>query len=484
MRILLVDDDDLGREMLAAHLEGPLGHRVTQCSNAEEAIVCFGAEVYPLVLTDIRMPGVDGIELVKRLKITPGGRTADIVLITAHGDMHSAIAALRVGAYDYLRKPLDLNELTALVNRVVEHQQLIRDNYELTHHFEQRVEEATRETASKLKQLRNLYLEVSGIGEVGLFSEAMQKIVDMTHKFSENLSVTVLVEGETGTGKEIVARLIHENGSNRDEPFVGINCSAIPPNLFENELFGYEGGAFTGAKRTGQIGKFELAQKGTIFIDEIGDMSLEFQPKLLRVLQERNFYRVGGLKKINLDARLVCASNRNLEMLVEKGEFRQDMFYRLNVGRIFVPPLRDRKDEIVPLAQMFMRRYAARMRRHFKSIHPEALEIMLSYNWPGNIRELQNSIERIVLLHDDDQIRPEHLCIILSKGFDKAPAAVRAENSSGMINIHMPEDSLDLASIESVVIKKAIDKFAGNKTRAAKYLNISLPTLRKKFRSS
>ncbi len=484
MRILLVDDEDLGREILADHLEGQLGHQVTQCSNAIEALDRFQEETYSLVLTDIKMPGIDGIELLKGLKEKPGGKTVDIVLITAHGGMLSVISALRAGAYDYLRKPIDLNELTALVNRVVEHQMLIKDNYELTHQFEQRLEEATRETDSKLRQLKSMFSEVSGVGEVGLFSEVMRGIVEMTHKFGEDLTVPVLIEGETGTGKEIVARLIHDNGKTRDEPFIGINCSAISPNLFENEFFGYEGGAFTGSKKSGQIGKFELAQRGTIFLDEIADMPLEFQPKLLRVLQERNFFRVGGLKNVNLEARLICASNRNLEELVEKGEFRPDMFYRLNVGKIYVPPLRKRNDEIVPLAQMFMLRYAERRRRKFNSIHPEALEIIKQYNWPGNVRELQNVIERIVLLHDDEQIRPEHLQILRSKENEPEPGKVESGQFSNMIYIQMPEDYLDMQSVESAVIMKALDKFEGNKTRAAKYLNISLPTLRKKIKNT
>lgn len=482
MRILLVDDDDLGREILATHLEDQLGHQVTQCSNAADAIDRFEVENYPLVITDIKMPGIDGVDLLKRIKNSPRGRTVDVVLITAHGDMLSAISALRANAYDYLRKPIDLNELSALVNRSVEHQLLIRDNYELTHRFEERLQEATRETNTKLKQLKHIYSEIDGVGEVGLFSDVMHSIVDLTRKLGEDTSMPVLVEGETGTGKEIVARLLHENSASRDEPFVGINCSAISPSLFENELFGYEGGAFTGARKTGQIGKFELAQNGTIFLDEIADMPLEFQPKLLRVLQERNYFRVGGLKKINLAARFICASNRNLEELIQKGNFRPDLFYRLNVGRIYVPPLRERRDEIVPLAEMFMHRYSSKMRRRFHSINQEALEIIKKYSWPGNVRELQNTIERIVLLDDDTEIRPIHLNFLFTQNPGFSNSQSTAGGSADMVVIEMPENDWDMAEAEAIIARKAVEKFDGNKTRAAKYLKISVPTLRKKIR--
>jgi len=483
MQVLFVDDEPLGREIIADHLENHLGHDVTQCDSGEKALKLFGQIHHRLVMTDIRMPGIDGIELLKRIKKSPEGRTTDIVLITAHGDMSTAIAALRAGAYDYLNKPIELDELDAVVNRVVEHQALIKENYELTHFFNEKVEEATRETNTLLEQLRSSYAEITGIGEVGVFSDSFRRIIDMLGRLREDRNMPVLIEGETGTGKEIIARLIHLSDDKHRGPFVAINCSTIPANLVESELFGYEGGAFTGAKKAGQSGKFELARNGTVFLDEISDMPLEIQPKLLRVMQERDYYRVGGLRKIKLEAQVICASNNNLKTLVEEGKFREDLYYRLNVGRVLIPPLRERREEIKPLALMFMERFAARRNRNFKTISPEVIEILENYSWPGNIRELQNVLERLVLLYDDIEVKPAHLEFLISMDNHRpySSEAFGAANSKDSLLIKFPEEKLSLEDIESEVIRKVLDKFNGNRSKAADYLGITRQTLRKKI---
>jgi len=480
MRILYADDEPHGRKVISSFLESNLGHQVTQCDTGQQALELFNNNPFPFVLSDIRMPLINGIELLKKLKATPAGKTADIVLITAFGDMETAIAALREDAYDYLNKPVDLEELGAVVNRIAEHQSLIKENYELTHRFEEKVAEATRETKSQLETLQNAYAEIIGIGRIGVFSDRMRGVISMARKLQEDRMLPVLIEGETGTGKEIVARLIHHGKNGAATPFVPINCSAISPNLFESELFGYEGGAFTGAKQKGQIGKFELARGGTIFFDEIGDMPLEMQPKLLRVLQEREFYRVGGLKKINLDARIICASNRDLENLVESGQFRRDLFYRLNIGRIFIPPLRQRKDDIEPLARMFLEQFAAQRNRKFTTISKEAIGIMENYPWPGNVRELQNTIERVVLIHDQAELTPHHLKFLTSGENDGYETqSLRADTDSVLISL--PTGGFDLEKAEVEVIRKVLSMFNGNKTHTASYLGITRSTLRSKI---
>lgn len=479
MQILFVDDEPLGRDALALHIESQLGHHVTCCDSAEQALDLARSNIYQMVLTDIRMPGMDGIKLLKRLKQMPQGRFADIVLVTAHGDMSTAVAALRAGAYDYLNKPIDLDELTAVVERVTEHQALIKENYELTYHFKEIVNEATRETRSQLEQLQSYCAGIVGSEGVGIFSDKMRSVVETARKLHLQRSISVLIEGETGTGKEIIARIIHYGDGGATAPFIPINCPAISPSLFESELFGYEGGAFTGARKAGQKGKFELAQGGTLFFDEIGDMPLELQPKLLRVLQEKNLFRVGGLKRIDIDVRVICASNRDLEKLVKNGEFRQDLFYRMNVGRIYLPPLRERKEEIRPLAQMYLEQYARQKKLRFKSISSEALSILESHSWPGNIRELKNTIERVVLLHDEDEIKPGHLDFLLPG--KRQPSVTTTDVAGQALAIMFPPDGLKLDDVEAQTIRKVLSLKNGNITRTADYLGITRCSLRRKM---
>ena len=475
----MIEDNQDHSGCLKSYLENDLGHQVALCDNGKAALVLFKRNPFPMVLSDIRMPEIDGIELLQKLKCLPGGRRTNIVLMTGYGDMNSAIAALRANAYDYLLKPIDLVRLNAAINRIAEHQLLLEENYELSRHFEEKVSDATQQVQVKLRDLQKAYVEVAGIGRVGVFSKAMKKVVDLAMRFHQDRSVPVLIEGETGTGKEIVARLVHYGQGDVTTPFMPINLSAISPNLFESELFGYDIGAFTGAKRTGQIGKLELAQRGTLFLDEIGDMPLEFQPKLLRLLEERKFFRVGGLKRIALDIRIICATNRKLANLVRAGTFRQDLFYRLNVARIQIPPLRERPEAIAPLAQMFLEQYARQKKRRFRSIQAQAVKILKDYLWPGNVRELQNTIERVVLIYDDVELLPEHLMFLTTENGDTFTPQGSQVNLNSII---LPPYGLSLKSFEKKIIQQALLKFKGNKSRTADYLDISRAALQRKIR--
>ncbi len=483
MRILLVDDDQPGRELLADFLKEQLGHEVTQCEDGAEAIVTFEKSPFPLVITDIQMPVMDGMQLLRRLKATDEGCQSDVVLITGFGDMNTAIQALRSDAYDYLEKPVNLQELEAVVAKIAEHQSLLRENEELTRHFKKKVNEATRTTRSRLESLQKAYAEVVGVGDVGVFSDKMREVFSLAERFHHDRSVPVLIQGETGTGKDIAARMVHfgPGGELAASPFVSINCAAISANLFESELFGYEGGAFSGAKKSGQPGKLEMAEGGSVFLDEIGELPLEIQPKLLHVLERREFYRVGGVKKIKLDARIICATNRNLLHEVRDGAFRQDLFYRLNVAKIELPPLRERPQELEPLAAMFLARIAGQKKSRFEKFSADAVKILEAHSWPGNVRELLNTIERVVLLYDDTVVRAEHLAFLATENVFVPGALASADEGDGL-RIEFPEGELSMKEVEMRVIRKAMEKFANNKSRVASYLGLSRNTLINKLK--
>jgi DNA-binding NtrC family response regulator len=479
MRILLVDDENISRKSVSNFLKNYLGHQVTECDSGKTAFQLFKENPFPMVVTDIRMPVMTGMELLQEIKKLDSGKTSDVVLITGHGDLNSAVQALRSGAYDYLQKPIDVEELAAVTDRIAEHQALLKENYRLKYEFEQKLNESTTEIREKLENYRHAYAELMGVGKIGVFSDAMRSIADMAQRLHDDRSIPVLIEGETGTGKEIIARLIHfgRGDVDTDKPFVSINCSAISPTLFESEFFGYEAGAFTGSHQKGAIGKLELAQGGTIFLDEIGDLPAEMQPKLLRVLEQREFYRVGGVKKIDLNVRFICATNRNLAEQMQKGAFRKDLFYRLNTGRIYIPPLRERTEEIAPLAQMFLEDFATEKKRNFKVISRDAIKMLESYPWHGNVRELRNTIERVVLLYEGIEVKPEHLSFL---SCIETPTPTD-ESSPDTLLLEFPPDEMDLETIEKKVIQKVLRMFDGNKTHAAKYLNITRNTLRRKL---
>ena len=471
MRILLVEDDAATRESLTEYLT-LLGHAVTPCAEAVSAFEICRTHGFEMVLSDIQMPGRSGIELVRDIKGLPGSHKPDVVLYTGHADLELAIGALRAGAYDYLTKPINLDEMGSVLERVAEHQALLQENDRLTGRFEESVAEATSNVQAELAHLRELLARQAGLDNIGIFSAPMWEVVTQARRYHEDRELPVLIQGETGVGKDIVAKLIHYGQDNPRSPlpFVDINCAALPPNLFESELFGYEAGAFTGSAARGAKGKIDLARGGTLFLDEIGEIPVELQAKLLRVIENKSYYRVGGLTKVNTDIRIIAATNLDLTERIEQGLFRRDLYYRLKVGSIVVPSLRKRQDDIVPLALLFLSAFAKKRGKSFAKISPEAAHLLLHHPWHGNVRELKNAMEWVSVMHNALELVPEHLTGLFTDtviGFSNpkeppAPAPVKRKRRP------RPTDK----EIDAV-----LEASGGNKTLAALKLGISIRML-------
>ncbi|MHB1418770.1 MAG: sigma-54-dependent transcriptional regulator [Bacillota bacterium] len=480
LNILIVDDDQESRSSVANFLR-ELGHQVNECSDGTEALSAYSRDDYPMVLSDIKMSGMTGLELLRSISSQPGGNGTDVVLYTGYGNMETAVAALRAGAYDYLLKPINIVELAAITERIVEHQALRRENKRLTEQFDDELQAATKETQQQLSHLKKTAFQLAGLGQVGLFSEAMRRMAEQASKYHVERSIPVLIEGETGTGKEVIAKIIHFGNMDEIGPFVDINCAALTGSLFESELFGYEGGSFTGGLAKGQKGKLDLASGGTLFLDEIGEIPLELQGKLLRVIQEKEFYRVVGLKKIKTDVRLICATNVDLEKKVGEGSFRKDLYFRLKVGHLVIPPLRQRPEDILPLAKMFLDEFSTQRGKRFKHLHQQAARMLLEYPWPGNVRELRNSIDWVAFMHDDDELKPEHLGVLT---MDKKDTVTKQSGIDGncfpVINpdfFALPEERLPLEEYVDRIVHKSLELNQGNKTNTARYLGISRSSL-------
>ncbi len=381
-------------------------------------------------------------------------------------------------ALKFYKKYAELKDKTftdKLSHNIAQFQIVIeRERKELETVFQEKLSSKENEMKEHLKRLNEVYADIIGLDRVGFFSETIERIVLFTEKLHHDRSIPVLIEGETGTGKEIIARLIHFGKEKSNVPFVSINCSAISPSLFESELFGYEGGAFTGSNPKGSIGKLELAQGGTLFLDEIGDMPLEMQPKLLRVLQQKELYRIGGKKKIDLDVRVICATNQDLNTLIHEGKFRKDLFFRLNTAHIMIPSLQERREEIIPLARMFMQNFAKQKKKRFETISKEAEILLETKEWVGNIRELENTIEMAVMLNDDTELKQEHLV----NDFYTKNKCLQTEHN---IIIPFNGDDLNLEDIELEIIRKVLSRFGGNKSKAALCLGISTRTISRKL---
>ncbi len=479
MNILLVDDDSNSRVSVGRFLR-QLGHNVTEFNNAEDALGAYAKNDYPMVLSDIKMPGMSGIELLKAIQSLPSGWRTDVVLITGYGDMQSSIEALRIGAFDYLLKPVNAEELASITEKIAEHQYLRRDNKRLKEYFDEAVVTATRETQQELNRLKKTMLKSAGLGNIGIFCEDMKKIAGLAAKYHADRSLPVLIEGETGTGKEIVARLIHFGNGDGVGPFVDINCATFNLNLFESELFGYDPGAFTGSLRKGQKGKLDMASEGTIFLDELEELPFGLQGKLLRVIQDKEFYRVGGLQKVKVDVRFICATNVNLAKRVEEGHFRKDLYFRLKVGHIIIPPLRERTQDLLPLAKIFLADFAHRKRKRFRSISDAAADLMLSHQWPGNVRELRNAVEWAVSMHDDIELKPEHLEIIEVVNRMKNDGLCGTEGKEAPIDCShfvLPAQGLPIEDYCDNIVRKALEMHHGNKVKTADYLGVSRQTL-------
>jgi DNA-binding NtrC family response regulator len=467
MRILLIDDDLSSLNSVKKYLEKPLGYQVDAYSSATEAFASYQQIQHKIVISDIRMRKMDGLALLRKIKSSSTGLFTDVILMTGYGELSTCMEALREGASDYLLKPISIKKLALVIERVLYQRTLLTENMQLKKEVSQ-----NQVKSEDLTIENNRYLKPQQ--EIGFFSKASQELYNLALKFHSKPKVNVLIEGETGTGKEIFAKLVHNGDDNTQQPFVSVNCSAISSSLLESELFGYESGAFTGARKGGAKGKFEAAQGGTILLDEIGDMPLEIQPVLLRVIQEREIYRVGGTKAIPLNVRFVFATNKNLKEEVEKGNFRQDLYYRISTGYLKIPPLRERKSEIAPLTLIFIKKYAAENGCDFEAVSRDALYMLQQYYYPGNIRELKSIIERAALLNEKEKVlRIEHLKF-LKFSYEM--------NESDQLNLDLSNKNHTLRDFERIIARKVYKKFNGNVNQGAKFLGIAWATFEKLLR--
>ena len=460
-RVLIVDDDESVRWVLKKSLEKE-GIETVLATNAADGLDRLREGDIAIVLMDIRMPGMSGFEALE--KIQADGRGVSVIIMTAQATMQNAIEAMRRGAFDYITKPFDLDEVNLLVRKAID------------------VRRLSQEVTALRAEVREKY-EGGLVGNTA----SMQEIYKTIGRVAES-DATVLIHGESGTGKELVARAIHFHSKRTGRPFVAVNSAAIPSELLESELFGHEKGSFTGAISR-KIGKFEAAAGGTLFLDEIGDMNLPLQGKLLRVLQEREFERVGGTEPIKTDVRVLAATHHNLEKMVREKRFREDLFYRLNVIQINIPPLRKRKDDIVPLAEFFMQKFQSGDAKK-KILTPETLKILRAYDWPGNVRELENAVQRAITLSPGDKIfpdalppqifKPGHGVGISFENFLEEKLADLVDRMGGLEQGDIY--TMVLHRVEKPLITLVLKKTEGNQVRAAHLLGINRNTLRKKIK--
>ncbi len=438
-RVLLADDDESLRRVQEYQLT-KAGFVVTTCADGKAALDEFCENLHDLVVTDIRMPGLDGLELLERLRaISP---ETPVIVITGHGTVDTAVQAMKEGAFDFLTKPFPTDKLRLTLERARKMARLQQENREL------------RRAVEQTFRFENL------VGS----SEAMRRLYELLELTAPTMSTT-LISGETGTGKELVARAIHYNSPRCEAPFVTVNCGALPDSLVEAELFGHRKGAFTGAD-SNRPGKFEAADGGTLFLDEVGEIPLELQPKILRALQTGEIDRIGQDHPSRIDVRIVAATNSDLEQAVSEGTFRRDLFYRLAVVQITVPPLRERRDDIPLLAQHFLARFSERSRRSGLRFPPEVFALFDRYHWPGNVRELENAVERMVVLSRDD---------VLS--LDALPDQIAGANETEHARLMLPDGGVVFESLERDFIQQALRRTQGNQTQAARLLGMTRSTL-------
>jgi DNA-binding NtrC family response regulator len=457
-RVLVVDDEPLTREFFAETL-ARIGCEADQAADGDEARTRLNeGRSYDLVLTDIKMGEVSGLDVLAHVKqVSPQTLVA---LITAHATLESALEAMHGGAFEYLTKPITPRQIEVLVAKAGEYRGLLEENRFY------RQEAAWPEQAS---------------GDLVGRGEAMKEVLRLVDRVAGS-SATVLITGESGTGKELIARGIHQRSGRASKPFIRVNCAALPETLLESELFGHEKGAFTGAIER-RPGRFELADTGTLLLDEISETSTVLQSKLLRVLQEREFERVGGTKTLKVDVRVICTTNRELKKLVAENKFREDLFYRLNVVPIALPPLRERGGDVVVLAEYFLRRYAERHHRPLPALTPEARAALCAYSWPGNVRELENAMERAILFCESGALGPEGLGLTTGgEAVRPRPAAPEPLPGAAPWDAHPSDAVCSLAEVEQRVILRTLEQMHGNRTRAAKLLGISVRTLYTKLR--
>jgi two-component system response regulator AtoC len=438
VKILVVDDEAIIRESLRDWLSD-VGHQVLTAENGFQALKMIEREKPGIAIVDLVMPGMDGIELLKRAKeISP---SIEVIIVTAYGSIPTAITAMKEGAYDYIEKPFCPEKAELLIERLVEHQGLLEENISL----HQRLEERYR--------FENIIAK----------SPKMQQVIEVIKVVAKS-NATVLITGESGTGKELVARAIHSQSYRKDKPFIAVSCAALPESLLESELFGHEKGAFTGA-HVQRRGKFEIANRGTLFLDEIGEMSANIQVHLLRVLEEKEFTRVGGNELIKVDVRVISATNKDMKKAVASGQFREDLYYRLNVVTIELPPLRERKEDVPLLAQHFLKKFAVENQKEITGFSPEASDFLLKYDWPGTVRELENAIERAVILVKNSYI----------------DAADMPQENLQLVQSAPVGKSLE--EVEKEHILNILKESGGNYSKAARILGISRITLYNKAKA-
>ena len=468
-KVLIVDDEKLVRWTLRQKCE-EWGYRVLEADNGTAALRVAHNESPDLVLLDVRLPDASGIDILEQIK--KAGDARAVIMITADPQLDDVKTALKLGAYDFVGKPLDFDELSVAVKNALE----------------------TTRLRTEVESLRGEVRRRAGYHNVIGVSAKMADLLGFVSKIAASEATTILVQGESGTGKDLIAKAIHYQSRRQDKPFVAINCSAIPETLMEAELFGHERGAFTDAK-TMKKGLFEMADGGTLFLDEIGELSPLLQAKLLRVLEDQVIRRVGGVRDMQVDVRVIAASNRDLERAVKENTFRQDLYYRLAIISLFLPPLRERKDDIMPLVEYFIDRYNRKFRKSVEGITDDTRKLLMKYDWPGNVRELKNAVERAMILEDANVLRPDYLPFAVAQ---QQAAYTAFEMSSGNTNggsietelpdgrslpkLTIPEGGTSLEEVERALVEMAMAQAGGNQTHAARLLDISRDALRYKLK--
>ena len=449
-RILVVDDEHLIRWSLEQNLKKQ-GYEVLTAGSGEDALKQIREDQPDLVLLDVQLPGINGLQVLEKIK--EADEEIVVIMVTAQGALETAVTAMRLGAYDYINKPFNLEEMAIVIKKALETSDL------------------RREVAS----LRSEHKKFGPPNIIGT-SRHMSNVMDMMGKVAKSEASTVLIQGESGTGKELVAKWIHFASSRAEKTFVAINCAAVPSTLLESELFGHEKGSFTDAKAM-KKGLFELADGGTVFLDEIGDMEVGMQAKLLRFLEDRSFRRIGGTKSISVDVRIISATNKDLIKAIEDKSFRNDLYYRLQVIPIYLPPLRERKDDILLLAQHFIEYFNKEFNKGVKGISSMAEKMLLDYSWPGNIRELKNVMERAIILGSEDTLLLEHLPLeIVAKSVAATPPTTTT--------FKLPPEGVDIEEVEKELIRQSLESSDWNQSKAAKKLNLGIDAFRyrmKKF---
>ena len=440
--ILISDDESSQRSILRGYLEQS-GYNVSEADSGSEAITIIEENLIDIVLSDYKMPDMNGIELLKKIKIL--NPEISVVIITAFGTIENAVKAMKEGAYDYLTKPIDLDELEIVIKKITERHNLISEN----------------------KLLKEQLAERYNFDGLVVNSAKMEEVINLAGRVAAS-KATVLLRGESGTGKEVLAKAIHIASPRKDKPFIAVNCAALNENLLESELFGHEKGAFTGAEKQ-RRGRFELADGGTLFLDEVGDLPLPTQIKLLRVLQEGQFERVGGSQSVNVDVRILTATNQNLELLIDENKFREDLLYRINVVTIMIPPLRERREDIPPLVDFFISKYIPDTNKTKIDFSREAMDILLKYDYPGNVRELENIIHHSLVLSRNEIIESNDLPINIRN----LPLESKLKKSD--VDSTLPEQ---VETLEKSLVLESLKKTNGNQSKASKLLGISERNLR------